>query len=252
MNLPINRWTAAKLAALTVGGLALAMIVPTPPIPAAAGISLAGAMIVSAVLSVLLKLAATRRRDLFSTVYLELNKLRRIYHISKNLAASGSKHRIWFTDLHGFLYGYLSEFSGRSLTEYNQTNPAFRKLSYHIYTVPELATDKERALYEDLLQSTATIAESRQRIKDLLSSRLSAYSWVVVLLLVMAFSALVLLAAGPGVAERVAAGTVLASVLLAVDLLWELDTMRTDLRDWARRYVDNVSKLELGRRGIDE
>jgi len=252
MNLPINRWTVAKLAALTVGGLAVAMVVPAAKTPTGPSTGLAGAMVVSAVLAVLLSLAATRRRELFSTVYLELNKLRRLYHISKNLAAVGSKHRIWFTDLHGYIYGYLSEFSGRSLIEYNQTNPAFRKLSYHIYTVPELATEKERALYEDLLQSTATIAESRQRIKDLLSSRLSAYTWVVVLLLVSAFGALVLLAAGPAVTERVAAGAILASVLLAVDLLWELDTMSADLRDWAKRYVDNVSKLELGRRDAEE
>jgi len=75
---------------------------------------------------------------------------------------------------------------------------------------------------------------------------------VVVLLLVAAFGTSVLLTAGPAVTERVAAGAVIASVLLVVDLLWELDTMSTDLRDWAKRYVDNVGKLELGRRDAEE
>jgi hypothetical protein len=49
-------------------------------------------------------------------------------------------------------------------------------------------------------------------------------------------------------AGHLVAGVDIAVALLIVDLLWELDSMDSELKNWAKRYVDNVGKLELGSR----
>ena len=49
-------------------------------------------------------------------------------------------------------------------------------------------------------------------------------------------------------ASRLAAGMTVAAALLAVDLLWETDTIAGEKKAMAKRYVDNLGRLELGRR----
>jgi hypothetical protein len=188
--------------------------------------------------------AADRRNAMFTAVFLELNKLRRIYHIAKNLSVADHRFRSWFTDLHGHLHAYLGFFDHGDLRRYKESNQFFRKLSYHIYTVPDLQTAKESALYEDLLGTTSLVAETRQRIKEFLMRRMSAYSWVTLLLIVAVYVASVLASLGEGATERLIAGAGIAAVMLAVDLLWEMDMLTADLADWARRYVTNIAKLE--------
>ena len=248
MNVPVTKFTLARLIVLTVGSFVAAFLLPAQRFAVGAGAETAIAVLFGVTTAFLIQIAAERRRELFSTVFIELNKLRRIYHISKNLAGTAPRFRTWFTDLHGHIYAYLSAFSGRDLTQYKQTNAAFRKVSYHIYTIPELETSKEEALFNDLLTTTGIVAESRQRIKELLISRLSPYSWVVVLLMLVGFLISVAVAFADTSAGRLVAGVEAGVALLAVDLLWELDTMGSDLKSWAKRYVDNVGKLELGRK----
>jgi len=43
------------------------------------------------------------------------------------------------TQLHGFVYEYLGSFEQKSLADYEQGNVTFRKMAYHIYTLPEIA-----------------------------------------------------------------------------------------------------------------
>ncbi len=248
MNIPVTRVTLLRLIVLTVGSVALAVSIPVSGDQVAPVLAIVVAVFVAIVLGVLINEASARRQKLFEAVRIELNKIRRIYHLSKNLAASSHDYRSWFTEMHGYVYGYLSCFAGKDFDAYDDFNKEFRKLSYHIYTVPALAAPKDQALFQDLLSTAGTVAEARQQIKELWDNRLSAYGWTVILLMVLGLVVTVAFSMSETIASRLSGGVAIAAALLAVDLLWEIDTLAGEKKTMARRYVENVGRLELGRR----
>jgi superfamily II RNA helicase len=143
-------------------------------------------------------------------------------------------------------------FAERDFSQYEESNKDFRALSYHVYKVPELRSNKEESLYDELLRTIAVIAESRQRIKESKESQLSIYSWLVVMLLVLNAVVTAWLSMDALDVARVATGALIASFLFAVDLLWEIDTLASERKEIARRYVDNISRIELKRRQQEE
>ena len=165
MNIPVTPKNFLQFLVLMVGGLFFAMLVPLGDQAINPILAIPVAVFVGMFTSFLVFQAAERRRFLLTTIALELNKLRRIYHLSKNLSVASTRFRMWFTDIHGFLYEYLTFFSKKDFNAYNDSNALFRKLSYHIYTIPEVETKKEEALFEDLLRTTAVVAESPDKDK---------------------------------------------------------------------------------------
>lgn len=248
MNIPVTTGTLARLSVLTVAGFVAGAMIPAYDDSSAATINIAIAVVYAAFVSVILTMVTSRRGKIFDAVRLELNKLRRLYHISKNLSSfAPERFRVWFTDLHGHLNGYLGFFSGKDFGEYDSSNAAFRKLSYHVYTLPELESRKEQALFEDILHTTAQVAEARQQIKELWDNRLSGYMWTVLMLMTATFMVSTGFATSDTLGGRVSAGAAFAVALLVVDLLWEVDTMSSERHGMAKRYADNLAKLELKR-----
>jgi hypothetical protein len=236
-----------RLLLITVAAIVVAMVVPVSGDRASAEMLLAVAVFVAAVYVHLLAVAATRKDKLFEAVRIELNKIRRVYHISKNLAASDGKYRTWFTELHGFVYDYLTAFAGKDFDAYDEFNGKFRALSYHVYTIPEIESRKDAALYQDLLRTTASVAEARQQIKELWDRGMSAYSWTVVGILTGAYVVAALCAMNGTMSSRLVGGLSVAAALLAADLLRVTDTLSGEKKIMAERYADNVRRLELGR-----
>src|SRR5690606_28308804 len=183
--------------------------------------------------------ADQRGAKLMEAVRIELNKIRRVYHLSKNLASGNQKYRQWFTDMHGYVYDYLAGFAGKDFESYDSYNASFRKLSYHIYTIPEVDSRKDEALFQELLRTAGTVAEARQQIKELWDNRLSAYGWSVVALLAGTFVVSVPFAMNGSFASRIVGGVSVMVLLLAVDYLREIDTMSGEKKAMAERYVDN-------------
>lgn len=247
MNLPIQKTTFARLAAMAVGGVLFALLVPLQNESVSESGRVPAALFMIGVGLVFIIQAIERRRQLHSAVAFELNKLRRIYHIAKNLSVADDRFRPWFTEIHGHLLAYLTSFNGKQFGQYEESNGLFRKLSYHVYTVPELQTNKQQVLYTDLLKTTGGIAEARQRIVETRDNRLSAYEWTVFLLAVMAHILVTLQSTPDRMVDRVVAGVALVLGLLMVDLLWEIDTLEGERTLFPKRYVENMAKLELRR-----
>lgn len=252
MKTPVNDTTFWRLLAIMFGSLVFAMLVPVTGDPVATGMLAPASIFVAAILGLLIVDASARREKLMEAVRVELNKMRRIYHLSKNIADNNPTFRNWFTDLHGYVYSYLSGFSGKDFGAYDGFNAAFRKVSYHIYTIPELDTRKNEMLYQELLRTAGTVAESRQQIKELWDSRLSAYGWTLVSLLASGYAVAAAFAMNSTTASRVVGGISVAAMLLAVDYLRETDTLNGEKRALAERYAANVGRLELGRRREEE
>lgn len=249
MNFPGITKNIVRLAVLVMAAFLLAAFLPPSADPTAVAFAPVAAVLFAAMSVLVLAQVTARRKRLFDAMRLELNKLRRLYHISKNLStAAPDRYRGWFTQLHGFLYGYLTFFSGNDFDSYDGSNAAFRKLSYHVYTIPEIETRKQQALFDDLLRTTASIAEARQHIKELWDERITANLWLILLLLGGGFSLTAALAMGDSSASRLVVGSSFAAAFLIVDFLLELDMLEDDRKGMAKRYADNVAKLELGRR----
>lgn len=247
MHLQLTPIAAFRLAGLAAAGFLIGWYFPAMAEPAAHGADLVIAVVFAGIAGFLLHQGSVRYRELQHAVYLELNKLRRMYHVSKNLLAISQKFRPWFTDLHGLLQTYMTDVGGRDLAEYSKSNVAYRKLSYHIYTAPEPASHLEQTLFNELLRTQGLVAEERQRVKELLSQNISAYVWAAVLLLAAALIAAIVAAVGPGMAERVVAGAAVAAVILTLDLLGAVYSIREQRRDWSKRYVNNLAKLDYSR-----
>lgn len=215
------------------------------PVSAGPDSMAAGAVIATTVLlGVVLQRALKRRDELAGEIALELNKLRRIYHLAKNL--SGGAHRQWFTDLHGFLYGYLTSFDKKNFSQYEESNGQFRKLSYHLYQIPSLESEKERVLYRDLLEAAGTVAGARQRIQELWHGALPNSVWTALVVMAAVSGAAVLFAMGP--TDRIVAGLALTALGAAVTLAREADGLRLMAgEDLSKKYVENIARLELRR-----
>ncbi|MBU0624785.1 hypothetical protein KKF05_00395 [Patescibacteria group bacterium] len=249
MNITTTKITIIRLALIIVAALILLAVIPVFGQSGSARLDLVPGVLAAVVLGLLIYHAAERRRHLLQTVNMELNKLRRIYHLSKNLSdVDGQRYRGWFTDLHGNLYKYMAGFAERDFNKYEDSNKDFRALSYHVYKVPELRSSKEESLYDELLRTVAIAAESRQQIKEAQDSRLSAYSWLVLILLVLNVAITAWLSTDGSSVSRVATALIIAGFFFAVDLLWEIDTLSSERQEIAQRYVDNIGRIELRRR----
>lgn len=247
MNILITKRTLLRLIVIVTGVFVAMYLVPVVGYTTLPRYDVASGLMVGTLLAFLLFQAAERRRAFVSSVYMELNKLRRIYHLSKSLSLMDSKYRPWFTELHGDLVAYMMSFQGRDMDSYSESNAGFRKVSYGVYQIPETSSKKEEALFNELLRATATVAEARQSVKELRRSRLSAYAWVVILLMVMGFVITSYLSTGDTDISRIATAASITVLFLAVDLLWEVDTLASERKSIAERYVNNVGKLQLGR-----
>jgi Ca2+/H+ antiporter len=250
MNIPIRLKTLFRLLLIAMGAFSFTSLVPAMLGPGEQRLDLVPAILAAVLFGVLIYHAADRRRKLLQTVNLELNKLRRVYHLSRNLSDIDSqRYRSWFTGMHGKLYDYMTAFADKDFSRYEESNHAFRELSYHVYKVPELRSNKEESLYDELLRTIAIVAESRQQIKEANDSRLSSYVWVVVLLVTLCLVATSAMSVMDSVASRAAAGAAITCALLAIDLLWEVDTLGSEQKEISMRYVGNIGRIELRRRG---
>ena len=217
-------------------------------VPASAGSQIYAAIAVLAVivlLTIVLLMALNRMEKLNEWISIELNKVRRMYHLGKNLG-SEDHLRAWFTEMHGYVYEYLMAFENRDFADYQETNGAFRKLSYHVYQIPSLKTEKEKALYNELLGAAGLVAGSRQRIKQLWDGGLPAQMWNILVVMAALAGAAVLFAAGT--ADRLVSALLLSLLVLTVTLVRDMDSMKMMAgKEIAKKYVENIARLELSR-----
>jgi hypothetical protein len=236
--------------ALLTSAVALALayaagrLSPTgPDVPLTAVASIMPVMLLTAVIFLR---ALKRHEDLSGMVATELNKIRRLYHLGKNLAGDNEKLRGWFTELHGFVYGYLSAFDKKDFSRYQETNGDFRKLSYHLYTIPSLETEKERVLYRELLDAAGEVAGTRQRIQDLWAGGLKDNEWHAFNFITGLAAVSLLYAIGAG--DWIHGGLLLAVVVVSVSLVKDIDQMKTiPAEALSKNYVENMARLELRR-----
>lgn len=232
-----------RLLVILIASFALALLAPV----SAGSAALAGTAVLLAgvMLALVIQRALRRHDELNEWVAIELNKVRRIYHLGRNLGLE-TRHRQWFTELHGSLYAYLTAFDKKKFSQYQETNGQFRKLSYHLYQIPGLESEKERVLYRDLLEAAGLVAGARQRIQELWNGSLPSKVWNGLSVMVMVAAAATLSAMGPS--DRYTAALVLTALGTALVLARASDDMPDVAgEELSKRYVENIARLELAR-----
>lgn len=223
--------------------VSLGLAIVVPPLGASPAYAVAADVAVVSMLGVVFLRAIKRREDLANWVAVELNKIRRVYHLGKNLGLSG-EHRAWFTELHGHVYGYLMAFDKKDLSQYQETNGEFRKVSYHLYTIGQLANEKEKVLYREMLEAAGDAASARQHIQELRDGGLPAPAWTALYGLALLAAAVTYATVLPG--ERLAVGLTVAVLVVAFLISKDTDQLKTlNGRALAERYVENIARLEL-------
>lgn len=229
---------------LLVFALSFALVLIGPVQAGSAELAAAAVVSTAVMLGFSAHRALSRRDDLAEEIAIELNKLRRVYHLGKNLGSE--RHRQWFTELHGHLYAYLTAFDKKDFSQYDQTNGAFRKFSYHLYQIPSLETEKERVLYRELLEAAGQVAGARQRIQELWNGGMSSALWNVALSMVALSAVAVRMAMGPS--DQNVAVLVIATLGCAAVFLRGADDLRSlGGGGLSKRYVENIARLELSR-----
>jgi hypothetical protein len=217
------------------------------PLAAFSRFDVSAAVLFTAIFGIFAALAISRRERLKGMVAVELNKIRRIYHLGKNLS-NGAYIRAWFTQLHGFVYEYLGSFEQKSLADYEQGNVTFRKMAYHIYTLPEIREVKEEALYGELLAATGEVSEARQKISSLLRAHFYVSHWFELSVALVLFAVCILSATSDAAGSRFITFATLALGLLLAEIYFDHDFLSAESgRALASEYVKNIGRLELKR-----
>jgi hypothetical protein len=237
----------STLIAILVAYLLAFAYEPSPLAGTAGNLLIPLAVIFAAVFGLLAYVSISRRERLKEETAKELNKLRRIYHLGKNLGTAPYL-RSWFTDLHGFIYDYLGAFAKFDLSDYEKGNAFFRRIAYHVYTLPELHEVKEQVLYDELLEATSDVSNARQKIATLYRIRYANSHWFELIALVLSFTVSAVIAIADSLLSRILTANLLVAgyVLMLTFLFHDLWTKPGDRR-LADEYVKNIARLELRR-----
>ncbi|NQU83945.1 MAG: hypothetical protein HQ536_04510 [Parcubacteria group bacterium] len=189
--------------------------------------------------------AISRMKKIETNVAIELSRCRRVFHLSKGF--SSSPLLPWSKQTRKLVLGYLKMFKKFDFGSYHEANEAFRNLSYHIYKLKPsaLKTTKEAILYEELLVTLREWALVRQNLSELKKQKISVYNWVILgTISTVLVGALLMIRAETEFVTKISASFSVVAVLLALDMLYELNNLsKKKRRNISRRYAHNINRL---------
>jgi hypothetical protein len=194
----------------------------------------------------LMSITLTRKQALEESVTLELNKIRRIYHLAFHIQRAEPKLHAWYDGLLRAFHEYLGFFCKKSFAKYEEGNEIFRKITYAIYGLPALNIPYNSELYEYLLDATSSVTEARESIRAKKDSTIGMFQWLVIVLVTMILSAMVAATTPWDLISRYVSTIVIFCLFLVLDLLYEYDQeyQRTD-RYLAEFYANNLPQLAI-------
>lgn len=193
----------------------------------------------------LMSIAIIRRRELDEYIDVELNKIRRIYHIALHLTKQQPRFAPWLKELKEDLDAYLSMFREVSFYVYERGNDLFRNVTYKIYELPSLNIPYNVDLYRDLLRTAGKTTEARQRIRSKKNQYIGYFQWTVILIVTFTFAWILTSATPEDSNARIITGIIIFNIFLVLDLLYEYDRFNDKkLKFLANMYANNLTNVE--------
>ena len=186
-----------------------------------------------------------RRSDLDHYIALELNKVRRIYHLARHIEKCTPGAEAWLAAVRGGIREYLGLFRTFTFNEYGLGNPLFRSITYAIYALSSQIKKYNPELYASLLEATGEATEAREYIRAKKDDHVSLFSWIVVSLISLIFAGIIIAATPFDVTLRAVGALVIFCLFLVLQLIYEHDRAN-GLRDraWASRYTADLYSLD--------
>ncbi len=194
----------------------------------------------------LMSIALQRKQALDEYISLELNKVRRIFHLGKHLAVQNPKLKKWFTELQTALSDYAGLFCSEDFSSYELGNPLFRKVTYAIYRLPKMGGGTYNSdLYRSLLDTAASATEARENIRARREQSIGFFQWIVIILIALTLSAILVASTPDDPMSRVVTTAVVFNLFLVLHLLYEFDIPNTKMnRARAGEYAHNLHEID--------
>lgn len=193
----------------------------------------------------LMTIAINRKQALDSYISLELNKIRRMYHLTKHLHAITPGTTQWFNTIDKAITAYLRAFKRRDFRDYEQGNALHRKITYAIYGLPKIVKNYNSDIYGALLDAAASATEAREYIRSTKEASLGYSQWFVTLTTTSVFAFIIIAASPMQIMTRTIAGTVVFCLLLMLQLLYEYDRANQKKRHfYTGLYVQNEAIMK--------
>ena len=193
----------------------------------------------------LMSITLTRRQSLDEYIALELNKIRRIYHLGLHIAKENPKLAQWFNELSAALFLYLKQFEVDGLSNYEKGGSYFRKVTYCIYGLPLQSKSYNSDLYGALLDAASSVTEAREQISSVKNNRIGHFQWTVSIIIALTFCWIIALSTPSDAYARVVTTIVIFNVLLMLLLLYEYDQMNEKKKAYfANLYANNLNSVE--------
>lgn len=206
-------------------------------------------LISAVIVGFLMSISLTRNQQVEEHISIELNKIRRIYHLAYHLAQAEPRLQPWFSEVKAGVIKYLGYFRTHNFRQYEESNGLFRDLSYTVYGLPQKGIPYESSLYASLLDATSEATVAREQIQAKKDYRIGRYQWFVLLLVSFSFCAVMTLNTPTEPLARAATAIVVFCFLLALDLLFEYDFSNPKkFRLIANQYAENIDKLTIAKK----
>lgn len=199
------------------------------------------------VIGFLMMIAMNRRNQFDEHISLELNKLRRIYHLAKHIKETSPEAAAWFKKVDKALTDYHRAFEKRDFFNYEEGNILNRKITYAVYQLPKVAPTYNPELYNSLLEATASLTEARERINSIKDASIGYFQWFSTATITLLFGFIVVAASPYELFPRLVTGAVLFNLFLMVQLIYEYDRANPKKRKYyAALYLENEKLMKKG------
>ncbi|MFA5947287.1 MAG: hypothetical protein WC813_04695 [Patescibacteria group bacterium] len=196
------------------------------------------------VVGFLMMIVINRKQALDGQISLELNKLRRIYHLGKHVSTGKEGGATWFKILDKALTDYLKAFGKRDFSEYDAGNALHRKITYAVYALPDYVQDYVSELYTSLLEATGEVTEARERLHSLKDASIGNFQWIVTISMTLIFGLLLAIDSPLTFLTRFITFALLFNLSLMIQLIYEYDQMNDKKRRfYSQLYTDNVKSM---------
>jgi hypothetical protein len=164
----------------------------------------------------------SRRRKLDEQVALELNKIRRLYHLSLHIAKASPALKPWFEQVKTAIKKYLEWFEKDDFRKYEKGNPLFRQITYTIYSIPFGKLTNGADIYKALLDTAGSATEAREYIRQGLYQRyVGQFAWMTLFLVSITFGTFLILSTPSDWQHRLATGIIVFNLFLVLQLIYE-------------------------------
>ncbi len=202
------------------------------------------AVLYAITIAFLMSISIGRRRSLQSMILLELNKVRRVDHLAKNIVLQQAELQPWYVELHACLEQYLEFFRKHDIDDYEKGNALFRKATYLIYSLPQRKASFQDALYGELLSTTGSATEAREYVGNLIAPNVGGFQLGVVLVISLALSVMTAATSPFDLMARVGVAAASFCTFLALGMFYNYEFIGGKTkRAMADLYVENQQHL---------